>query len=106
MTKDEIEFILKHNSYLKGGTKESAIKVKEFIKQIETIESKSSIEFNEFIECIGTLIAFSFRAKDTIPEKWYCDNDCVYSSSLICKGEFNIDKKSENLCPYYKQERF
>lgn len=106
MTKDEIEFILKHNSYLKGGTKESAIKVKEFIKQIETIESNSSIEFNEFIECIGTLIAFSFRAKDTIPEKWYCDNDCVYSSSLICKGEFNIDKKSENLCPYYKQERF
>lgn len=106
MTKDEIEFILKHNSYLKGGTKESAIKVKEFIKQIETIESNSSIDYEEFLIAINTLLAFCFESNDKIPEKWYCDNDCVYSSSLICKGEFNIDKKSENLCPYYKQESF
>ena len=106
MTIDEIQFILTDNNYLKGGTKESAIKVKEFIKQIETIESNSSIDYEEFLIAINTLLAFCFESNDKIPEKWYCDNDCVYSSSLICKGEFNIDKKSENLCPYYKQESF
>lgn len=90
MTKDEIEFILKNNGYLKNGTKEACLKVKDYLKQIKSIESKSSIEFNEFIQCISTLIAFSFRAKDTIPERWYCENDCRYTSSLIC--------------PYYKQE--
>ena len=104
MTKDEIEFILKHNNYAKNGTKEACIKVKEFIKQTKKIESKSSIDYEDFLNSINTLLAFCFESNDKIPEKWYCDNDCVYSSSLICKGEFNIDKKSENLCPYYKQE--
>ena len=99
MTKDEIEFILKNNGYLKNGTK-----VKEFIKQTKKIESKSSIEFEEFIECINTLLAFCFKAKDTIPERWYCDNDCKYSGTIICSGEFNIDKNSPKICPYYVPE--
>ena len=104
MTKDEIEFILTDNNYLQKGTKESAIKVMDYLKNIESIESKSSIEFNEFIQCISTLIAFSFQAKDTIPERWYCENDCRYTSSLICPGEFNLDENSKKICPYYKQE--
>ena len=37
MTKDEIEFILKNNGYLKNGTKEACIKVKEFIKQTKKL---------------------------------------------------------------------
>ena len=106
MTKDEIEFIVKRNNYLKDGTKEACIKVKEFIKQTKKIESKSSIDYEDFLNSINTLLAFCFQAKDTIPERWYCENDCRFTSSMICKGEFNIDKKSENLCPYYKQERF
>ena len=105
MTKDEIEFILKNNGYLKNGTKEACLKVKDYLKQIKSIESKSSIEFNEFIQCISTLIAFSFRAKDTIPERWYCENDCRYTSSLICPGEFNLEENSKKICPYYKQEK-
>ena len=104
MTKDEIEFILKNNGYLKNGTKEACIKVKEFIKQTKKIESKSSIEFEEFIECINTLLAFCFKAKDTIPSFWYCDNDCKYSGTIICSGEFNIDKNSPKICPYYVPE--
>jgi len=104
MTKDEIQFILTDNNYLQKGTKESAIKVMDYLKNIESIQSKSSIEFNEFIQCISTLIAFSFRAKDTIPERWYCENDCRYTSSLICPGEFNLEENSKKICPYYKQE--
>jgi hypothetical protein len=104
MTKDEIEFILKHNSYLKGGTKESAIKVKEFIKQIESIESSSSIDYKEFLESINTLLAFSFSSMDTVPDKWHCENDCKYSGFLLCAGEFNTDDKSEKICPYYVPE--
>ena len=104
MTKDEIEFILKHNSYLKGGTKEACIKVKEFIKQTKKIEFKSSIDYEDFLDSINTLLAFTFSSKDTVPDKWYCDNDCRFTSSMICKGEFNIDKNSKKLCPYYVPE--
>ena len=107
MTKDEIEFILKHNGYLKKGTKEACIRIKDYLKNIqsiESIESNSSIEFNEFIESINILLAFTFRAKDTIPERWYCENDCKYSSLMLCPGEFNTEEKAEKICPYYFQE--
>ena len=104
MTKDEIEFIVKRNNYLKDGTKEACIKVKEFIKQTKKIESKSSIDYEDFLNSINTLLAFCFQAKDTIPERWYCENDCRFTSSMICKGEFNIDKNSKKLCPYYVPE--
>lgn len=105
MTKDQIEFIVKNNKYAKNGTKEACIKVKDYMKNINSIESKSSIEFNEFVECINTLLAFCFTEKDTIPTKYCCDNDCKYSAFLLCPGEFNTDDKSKNICPYYTQER-
>ena len=104
MTRDEIEFILENNGYLKNGTKEACIKIKAYLKQIKSIESKSSIEINEFIECINTLLAFCFQVKDTIPERWYCENDCRYNGCMICAGEFNTDDKSEKICPYYVPE--
>lgn len=104
MTKEELNFILKYNNYIKGGTKEASLKVKDFVKKIQYVESNSSIEFKEFLECIGTLLAFTFSSKDTIPERWYCDNDCRYNSCMICPGEFNTEEKSEKICPYYKQE--
>ena len=104
MTKDEIEFIVKHNNYAKNGTKEACIKVKEFIKQTKKIESKSSIDYEDFLNSINTLLAFTFSSKDTVPDKWHCDNDCRFTSSMICKGEFNIDKNSKKLCPYYVPE--
>ena len=104
MTKDEIQYILKDNNYLQGGTKEASIKVKDYLKNIKSIESNSSIDFNEFIESINILLAFTFRAKDTIPERWYCDNDCKYSSLMLCPGEFNTEEKAEKICPYYVPE--
>lgn len=31
MTKDELNFIIEDNQYLKGGTKEAALKVKDYV---------------------------------------------------------------------------
>ena len=104
MTKNEIQFIVTDNNYLQGGTKEACIRVKDYVKNIKSIESNSSIDFNEFIESINILLAFTFRAKDTIPERWYCDNDCKYSSLMLCPGEFNTEEKAEKICPYYVPE--
>ena len=100
-----MNFTLKYNSYIKNGTKQACVKVKDYVKKIQYIESNSSIEFKEFLECINILLAFTFPAKDTIPTKYYCDNDCRYSGYLLCAGEFNTDEKSEKICPYYTQER-
>ena len=55
MTKKELEFTLQYNKYLKGGIRESCIKVQDYLKQIQFIESNSSINFEEFIECINRL---------------------------------------------------
>ena len=106
MTKDELNFIIEDNQYLKGGTKEASLKVKDYVKKIQYIESNSSIEFKEFLEFLNTLLAFTFPATDTIPERWYCDNDCKCSGFLMCPGEFNTDENSHKLCPYYRQEDF
>ena len=104
MTKDELNFIIEDNQYLKGGTKEASLKVKDYVKKIQYIESNSSTEFKEFLEYLNTLLAFAFPAKDTIPERWYCECDCRHNGCMICPGEFNTDKTSEKICPYYKQE--
>ena len=104
MSKDEIQFILTDKNYLQGGIKEASIKVKDYVKNIQSVESKSSIDYKEFVDAINTLLAFSFRAKDTIPERWCCDNDCIYTNFMICAGEFNINDKSEKICPYYIPE--
>lgn len=104
MTKKELEFTLQYNKYLKGGIKESCIKVQDYLKQIQFIESNSSINFEEFIECINILMGFSFQAKDIIPEKYFCNCDCRHSGCLLCPGEFSISKNAKKLCPFYKQE--
>lgn len=104
MSKDEIEFILKHNGYIKDGTKGACVRVKDYLKNIQSIESKSSIDYKEFLESINTLLAFTFASMDTVPDKWYCENDCKYSGFLLCAGEFNTDDKSEKICPYYVPE--
>lgn len=104
MTKEEIDFVLKDNSYLENGTKQACVKIQDFLKQIKSIESSSSIDNREFLDAINVLLAFSFREKDTIPERWYCECDCRHSGALLCPGEFSISKNAKKLCPFYKQE--
>lgn len=106
MTKEEIDFVLKDNSYLENGTKQACVKIQDFLKHIKSIESSSSINNKEFLESVNILLAFTFASKDTVPNKWHCECDCRHSGSLLCPGEFNTDKSSHKLCPYYRQEDF
>lgn len=106
MTKEEMQFVLKDNSYLENGTKQACVKIQDFLKHIKSIESSSSVNNREFLDAINVLLAFSFREKDTIPERWYCECDCRHSGALLCPGEFNVNKSSHKLCPYFRQEDF
>ena len=104
MTKEEMQFVLKYNSYLENGTKQACVKIQDFLKQIKSIESSSSIDNKEFLESVNILLAFTFAFKDTVPNKWHCDCDCRHSGCLLCPGEFSISKNAKKLCPFYKQE--
>lgn len=106
MTKKEIDFILEYNSYLENGTKQACVKIQDYLKNIKTSESSSSVDSKEFLESISIVLAFCFQHKDTVPNKWHCEFDCRHSGALICPGEFNLDKNSHKLCPYYRQEDF
>lgn len=109
MEKNKLDFILKKNNFLKGGTKEACIKAREFIRYSsisnDGISSKlSCISDEEFLKAVKVLIAFSFNKDDTIPETWSCDSDCKRISQDICPGECNIDKTSSKMCPYFIDE--
>lgn len=104
MNRKQIEFVLNASNFLKGGTHEACLKVKDYVKNIQFANSKSAIDFEEFIESINILLSFSFESTDTIPKKYCCESDCRYNSCLLCRGEFSIDRQAENICPFYKQE--
>ena len=109
MERNQLDFALKKNNYLEGGTKEACIKARDFIKY--SVISKTGINSNlscvsdeEFIRAVKVLIAFSFKQEDTIPETWSCDSDCKRISQDICPGECNINKDSLKTCPYFIDE--
>lgn len=109
MERKELDFVLKQNQYLKGGTKEACIKVRDFLLHATNsgnqIHSElSCITTDEFIESVKTIMAFTFRQDDTIPERWKCDNDCRMVSNLLCPGECNISKIAKNVCPFFMDE--
>ena len=109
MKQEELDFVLEQNHYLKGGTKEACIKARDFLlyatKQEEQIHSANScVTVDEFIESVKTLMAFTFRKKDTIPETWLCDRNCQLVSALLCPGECNISKNAKQKCPFFIDE--
>lgn len=109
MEKNKLDYILKKNNFLEGGTKEACIKAREFIRYSSIFEdgisSKlSCVSDEEFLKAVKTLIAFSFNQDDTIPETWSCDSDCKRISQDICPGECNINKDSSKTCPYFIDE--
>ncbi len=109
MKRDMLEFCLENNDYMEGGTKEACVKVREFLKHSIPQDNRlssyhSCVSAEEFKEAVETLLAFTFRQADTIPERWKCDNDCKMTSSLLCPGECNIDKDSDNVCPHFIDE--
>lgn len=111
MNRDQLNFVIDHNSYLNDGTKAACVKVRDFLRRSQTEQEKylygnyaSCVTVDEFVEAVETLMAFAFTQEDTIPERWHCDNDCHKVSHLLCPGECNIDKKSEKRCPYFMDE--
>ena len=109
MQKNELDYVIDHNQYFKGGTKEACVKAKDFLKNATFSEDKifsslSCVTAQEFIDAVKVLMAFTFTQKDTIPETWQCDNDCSKVSDFICPGECNINKNSVELCPFFTDE--
>lgn len=104
MDRNEFDFVMKQNNYLKGGTKEACIKARDFLTNFNA--GMSFVDVDEYKEAVKTLIAFAFRQEDTVPERWQCDNNCHRVSDLMCPGEFNIDNNLEKMCPFFMDEGF
>lgn len=105
MERKELDFVLKHNHYLEGGTKEACIKVRNFLYDTTKIHSPHScVTVDEFMEAVKTLMAFAFSQEDSVPKKWKCDSDCRMTSYLLCPGECNISKTSDDICPFFMDE--
>lgn len=111
LDRDEVEFVLSDNNYIKGGTKEACVKVRQVLKNSQNNynqlnASTCSIQIEEFIEAVKVLMAAAFKKEDEIPETWYCENDCKMISNLLCPGECNLSNDSEKRCPFYIDEQY
>ena len=108
MKRKELNFVLDSNGYIPGGTKESCVKIKEFLRNSTHFNaytiSSSCVSIQEFLESVQVLLAFAFQQEDTIPKTWHCDSDCHRAMDLLCPGECCLDKDSESLCPYFQDE--
>ncbi|MBR5227427.1 MAG: hypothetical protein IKV94_02175 [Clostridia bacterium] len=109
MKRDELNFALEQNSYLKGGTKEACLKVRQFIQNSIYVGNRvysttSCVSADEFIRAVEVLMAHSYQQEDTVPDRWHCDEDCQKASCLICPGEFNLYAKTTKLCPFFIDE--
>ena len=110
MERKELDSILAHNHYLKGGTKEACVKVRNFLNYAtnpgnQIHSALSCVTADEFMEAVKTLMAFAYRQEDSVPERWKCDSDCRKTSSLLCPGECNISKTADKMCPFYLDEK-
>ena len=110
MERKELDSILAHNHYLKGGTKEACVKVRNFLNYAtnpgnQIHSALSCVTADEFMEAVKTLMAFAYRQEDSVPERWKCDSDCRKTSSLLCPGECNISKTTDKMCPFFLDEK-
>lgn len=109
MRREELELVLAHNQYLKGGTKEAGVKVRDFLRHAtnqgnEILSARSCVTTDEFMEAVKTLMAFAFQQEDTIPNRWKCDNDCLMITNISCPGEYNISDTANKICPFFSDE--
>lgn len=100
MNRNMLNYVLRSNKYFPGGIKEACIIAKEYIKN----KGNSCVSEEEFEEAVKTLIAYSFRNADEIPEFWHCDEDCRKCTWIFCPGECNVDKEALRKCPYFEDE--
>lgn len=109
MERKELDFVLAHNHYLEGGTKEACVKVRAFLNHAtnpgnQIHSTLSCVTADEFMEAVETLMAFAYCQEDSVPERWKCDSDCRKTSLFLCPGECNISKTSDKMCPFFMDE--
>ena len=96
MHEDQLRFVIQHDHYLEGGTKEACVIARQFFQTNRT--EPNDVE----LAAIRTLMAAAFIKPDEVPpDRWYCDNDCHYSRDLLCRGEMYINPESKNICPFF-----
>lgn len=107
MQRDQLEAILSDNNYLKGGTKEACIKIKETLNncvnpgnQLHPLLSCVGIE--EFVDAVEVLVASAYQKEDEIPKTWHCNMVCVLNKGKVCPGMHSVKKDSDQLCPFFK----
>lgn len=113
MERKMLDYVVKKNNYLPGGTKEACVKVREFLQnakwdgnEVKTMDY-SSVKAEEFVEAVNVLMASAFRKEDEIPETWYCNDDCSKLSGYIsCPGKFNIKDESSEECPFFSDSDY
>lgn len=94
MERKELDFTLKQNRYLQGGTKEACVKAKEFLthatnpgNQIHSV--LSCVNANEFMGAVKTLIALADQEEDQIPKTYEYKKD----KRKISMKTLNINSK-------------
>ena len=117
MKREKVDFTIKQNNCIPGGSKEACIKVREYLQNIKqtqpeiTVSSSCSVSNQEFVDAVKVLMAYAWqnRENDCLPDMWYCDNDCSnIDTCIFCPGEYQLAPKDENgkslskkLCPYF-----
>lgn len=113
------DFERNKKGYLKGGTKEACVTIREALISIRTHKGSiapdsfsfgenSTVSMEDFLEAVKTLMAFSYSQEDTIPERFQCvDADCKYNyHTTFCPGEFRLGNEAtleRKKCPYYRE---
>ena len=74
MEREMLNFVLRDNHYIEGGTKEACIKVRDFLHYAQLsgnkiISANTCVSAEEFAEAVKTLMAAAFQQDDTIPER-------------------------------------
>lgn len=109
MEREKLDFAISSNNYLKGGTKEACVKIREVLTNKMNPGNQlhaplSCVTIDEFTEAVEILMASAFKKEDEIPERWNCDGDCIKTSYILCPGECSIDKTSKKTCPFLSDE--
>jgi hypothetical protein len=111
ISRKELEFVIENNKYLKGGTKEACVKVRQVLKNSQNVGSQfqatcETVSSEEFMEAIQIIMAATFQKPDEVPDMWRCDSDCKMTSYLLCPGECNLNGNASKMCPHFMDEQY
>ena len=106
MERKKVFDFIEQQQFKKGGSKAACAIVYDYLHNAAPIGSsiisyESGVRNDEFLEAVGVLLAVTQNLEDTVPEKWICESDCVYSSKPYCPGAYAICKSAKTVCPYY-----